>query len=107
MIVVNAIIETTEENIKRWKDGIATIEQASRAESGCIDYTWSIELNNPSILRATEKWKTIEDLALHFKTPHIFNFQEMVSEDPPKITAYFYEVKEVPPPGNDLSLLDN
>ncbi len=106
MIVVNAIIETSEENIDLWKEGITAIENASRKESGCIDYTWSVELNSSNTLRATEKWKSMDDLALHFQTPHIFAFQEMVSEDPPKITASFYEVKEVPPPGSDLTLLN-
>ncbi|MDG2060470.1 MAG: putative quinol monooxygenase [SAR86 cluster bacterium] len=107
MIVVNAIIETNQENINKWKDRIIKLQELSRVETGCIDYTWSVELGDPDILRATEKWNSIEDLALHFQTPHVASFQEMVSESPPKITAYFYEAEEVDPPSNDLSLLDN
>ena len=63
-------------------------------------------MNNPNVLRATEKWESIKDLALHFQTSHIFAFQKMVSEDPPEITAFFYEATEVEPPSSDLSLLD-
>ena len=106
MIVVNAIIESNQENINKWKERIISLQKASRAENGCIDYTWSAELDNPDILRATEKWDSIEDLALHFQTSHVASFQEMVSESPPKITAYFYEAIEVDPPSNDLLLLD-
>ena len=106
MIVVNAIIESNQENINKWKERIISLQKASRAENGCIDYTWSTELDNPDILRATEKWDSIEDLALHFQTSHVASFQEMVSESPPKITAYFYEAIEVDPPSNDLLLSD-
>ena len=56
MIVVNAVIESTEENIAGMKTAIAVMEEKSRAESGCIDYTFAVELNRPSVLRITEKW---------------------------------------------------
>ncbi len=46
MIVVNAIIDTTAENIANMKEAIAVMEEKSRAEAGCHDYTFSIELNN-------------------------------------------------------------
>ena len=38
MIVVNAVIETTEDNIAALKQAIQVMEEKSRAESGCLDY---------------------------------------------------------------------
>ena len=40
MIVVNAIIETTPENIEAMREAIAEMEVQSRAEAGCHDYTF-------------------------------------------------------------------
>ena len=47
MIVVNAIIETTPESIEAMREAIAEMETKSRAEAGCHDYTFSVELNDP------------------------------------------------------------
>ena len=39
MIVVNAVIESSEEDIRMLKTAIADMEAASRQEAGCFDYT--------------------------------------------------------------------
>jgi len=99
MIVVNAVITATEQNIAAMKEAIATMEKASRAEAGCHDYTFSVELNNPKVLRITEKWETMDDLKAHFAMPHMADFQAAMAANPPEaVEAKFYEVTEVAPP---------
>ena len=70
MIVVNVLIESSAADIASVKDAIAVMEVASRAEEGCEDYTFSVELNNPNKLRVTEKWSSAEALVAHFNVPH-------------------------------------
>ena len=55
MIVVNAVVTSKPEDIAALQSAIHTMEAASREESGCNDYTFSVELNNPNRLRITEK----------------------------------------------------
>ena len=99
MIVVNAVITATADTIAALKDAIATMETASRAEPGCHDYTFSVELNNPDVLRITEKWASMEDLQAHFAMPHMADFQAAMAANPPQaVEAKFYEVTEVTPP---------
>ena len=99
MIVVNAIIESTEESIAGMKEAIAVMEEKSRAESGCIDYTFSVELNRPSVLRITEKWVDQAALQAHFDEPHMADFQAAMAAHPPKsVTASFYEASEIDMP---------
>ena len=74
MIVVNAVIEADAASIDAMRDAIATMEAASRAEEGCHDYTFSVELNNPNIMRITEKWASMDALAAHFTMPHMAAF---------------------------------
>ncbi|MEM7002137.1 MAG: putative quinol monooxygenase [Pseudomonadota bacterium] len=100
MIVVNAIIKATAANIDAMRDAIATMEAASRTEAGCQDYTFSVELNNPNVLRITEKWDSMDDLGAHFGMPHMAEFQAAMAANPPEsVEAKFYEVTEVGPPG--------
>ena len=100
MIVVNAVIESTAEHIAKMQSAIADMETASRAEAGCEDYTFSVELNNADVLRITEKWSTMDALVAHFSAPHMTSFQAAMAAYPPKsVTATFYEATEVAPPG--------
>ena len=100
MIVVNVAIESSESDITALKPAIAAMEQASRTEEGCDDYTFSIELNNPNMLRITERWQSMEALETHFKAPHMAEFQAAIAQHAPKSSqAYFYDASEVSPPG--------
>ncbi|MFK7976547.1 MAG: putative quinol monooxygenase [Halioglobus sp.] len=100
MIVVNAIVQSAEEDIAALKSAIATMEQASRAEDGCLDYTFSVELNDPTVLRITEKWDKLDSLMAHMQVPHMAAFQEAMGGNPPKsLDVKFYEVQEIQPFG--------
>ena len=100
MIVVNARIEATQETISALKQAILTMEQASQAETGCEDYTFSVELGNTNVLRITEKWDSMDALQAHFATPHMAEFQAAMAAHPPKdASVNFYEATQVPGPG--------
>ena len=100
MIVVNARIEADEATIAVLTDAISVMEAASRAEEGCDDYTFSVELNNPNVIRVTERWASMEALGAHFATPHMADFQAAMAANPPSaVDAKFYEATEVTPPG--------
>jgi quinol monooxygenase YgiN len=98
MIVVNAVIESTVDDIAALKEAIAAMETASRAEDGCQDYTFSVELNNPGVIRITEKWNSVDDLKTHFGEPHMATFQAAMADNAPaSLDVKFYEVKEIQP----------
>ena len=98
MIVVNAVIISTPGDIVALQEAINTMEIASRAEAGCDDYTFSVELNNPGTVRITEKWHTVEALMEHMNTPHMTAFQHAMGAHPPSsMDVKFYEVTEIQP----------
>ena len=98
MIVVNAIVKTTPETIVALRGAISSMEAASREESGCLDYTFSVELNDSSTLRITEKWVTLDDLLAHFQTPHMAEFQAVMGSNPPEsMDVKVYEANEIDP----------
>jgi quinol monooxygenase YgiN len=98
MIVVNAVVTSKPEDIAALQSAIHTMEAASREESGCSDYTFSVELNNPNKLRITEKWLSLEALKAHMATPHMADFQAAMGAHPPaSLEVTFYEVTEIQP----------
>ncbi len=99
MIVVNAILESTEEHVEALKSAIADMERHSRAEAGCLDYVFSVELGRPHVLRVTESWESMEALSAHFQQPHMAAFREAMQRHPPTAsTAHFYDATELPSP---------
>ncbi len=99
MIVVNVIVETSVENIATMQAAVAEMEAASRAEAGCADYTFCVELNDPNRLRIVENWVDIAALTEHFRTPHMAAFNAVMAENPPaNVDVKCYEVKEIPLP---------
>lgn len=44
---------------------------ASRAENGCIDYTYALDVLDPKIIRVHERWESWAALQAHFKQPHM------------------------------------
>ena len=100
MIIINGRFQTTDENIAVLKNAIAIMEQESRVEAGCRDFTFSVELNDPNTLRITERWDNMETLQAHFESPHMAEFRQSLATLPAEgRDVHFYEVtREVPRP---------
>lgn len=98
MIVVNGTVRSTEEDIDALRGALCDMETASRAEPGCLDYTFCIELNDPTVVHVIEKWRSLEDLQAHFATPHMAQFQATMGTRPPvSMDIKVYEVTEIDP----------
>lgn len=96
MIIVNAIVETDATSLEAVRQALATMERASRAEEGCDDYTFSVELNAPNRIRITERWQSEAALTAHFSSAHMAEFQQAIGQHPPKsMDLHFYEAREI------------
>ncbi len=103
MIVVNAKMHTNEENFQIIKTAVKKLEIKTRQENGCIDYGFSVELHNKSVIRITELWEDLKSLKDHLKTKHIEIFlSEIAAGDPPKTDAHFFEASSILYPDGDL-----
>ena len=99
MIVVNGIIRTSADAIAATAAALSKMEQASQAEEGCFDYTFSIEVSDPHVIRLTERWASIEDLKKHFSEPHMAEFQAAMAAHPPSsVEVKFYAAQEIDRP---------
>jgi quinol monooxygenase YgiN len=45
--------------------------EATRAETGCIDYAYAEDVLEPGLVRVRKKWETREALAAHFDAAHM------------------------------------
>lgn len=80
MIIVMGEIRIAEGAIEPVKGAIATMEAESLKEPGCEAYSFSTCISDPTLMRITERWQSMEDLAAHFTLPHMAEFQAALSQ---------------------------
>ncbi len=70
MIIVTGIIEVSSpEEIERVRTVLIRRAEKSRADEGCLDYVFSIAVDNPREIRLFEVWESEELLNAHLLVP--------------------------------------
>lgn len=54
---------------------MARMMTASRAEDGCIQYSYAEDLLDPGLIHVIEKWRDRETLAAHSMAPHLHEWR--------------------------------
>lgn len=71
MIVIEGTVRIPPENLERARPVMEQMIRASRAEPGCIDYAYSVDVLDPGLIRITERWTSREALQAHFAAAHM------------------------------------
>ncbi|MFN2100221.1 putative quinol monooxygenase [Altererythrobacter sp. MF3-039] len=64
-------------------EALVTMVRTSRAEDGCLDYTFAQDFADPDTLIVFERWRDAEALAAHGKSAHMAEFQKVMAANPP------------------------
>ncbi len=49
---------------------------SSRAEPGCLEYAYALDVMDATLIRVTEKWESREALEAHFQSPHVTEWRK-------------------------------
>jgi len=74
MVVVMGTAKLAPGDIERLGPEIAAMLDATRAEEGCVFYTFSRDIADPDLLRISERWRDRTALDAHFATAHMATF---------------------------------
>ena len=81
MIIVEGHVRTESAgDFERVRSAAAAQIAASKAEGGCIDYTYAIDVLDPQIMRVLERWQSWQALETHFKAPHMDAWRAALSD---------------------------
>jgi len=58
-------------------------------EDGCVSYTFSADLSDPTLFHLFEEWESDEHLQAHFVAPHMAEFQQKLAEIGPVERSIF------------------
>lgn len=100
MIQINGTITMGENFNEEAIAAVVAMMQASRAEDGCLDYTFARDLADPNTLVLFERWRDREALAAHGASAHMAEFQKVLAANPPEARELrIYETDEGLPLG--------
>ncbi|MER0236882.1 putative quinol monooxygenase [Fulvimarina sp. MAC8] len=71
MIIVSGILKLTPEDLARVRSAAQAVIAATRAEPGCLVYSFADDLMEPGLVRIYEEWESREDLSRHGKSDHV------------------------------------
>ncbi|MEX1250392.1 MAG: putative quinol monooxygenase [Hyphomonas sp.] len=71
MIVIEGTVRIPPENLEAARPVMKQMIRASRAEPGCIDYAYAVDVLDPGLVRVTERWETRAALTAHFAAAHM------------------------------------
>ncbi len=71
MIVIEGTVRIPLARLDAARPVMEQMIRASRAEAGCLDYAYSVDVLDPGLIRVSERWESREALAAHFETAHM------------------------------------
>ena len=71
MIVVVGQFRLPASRMDEARPVMAKVMLATRAEAGCIEYNYAVDVLDPGLIRVSELWQSRAQLAAHMQTPHM------------------------------------
>jgi quinol monooxygenase YgiN len=71
MIIVAGTVRVEPSRIETARAAMEKMITASRAEDGCIDYSYAVDVLDPHIVHVFEAWRDRDALQRHFGMPHL------------------------------------
>ena len=70
-LIIAGTVRIPPGNVDRFRPHMLAMMTASRAEAGCHEYAYALDVSDPGLIRIFESWESRAHLDAHFKTPHM------------------------------------
>lgn len=75
MLVIIGTIRLPAHRLDEARPAMQTMVSASRAEPGCLEYSYAQDVLDAGLIRVTEVWSDRAALEAHFRSPHIADWR--------------------------------
>ena len=76
MVVIGGTIRIDPANLDKAVVAAKKMMTETKKEPGCVEYNFSLDLEDKSLVWLFEEWETEEALIKHFETPHMAEFMQ-------------------------------
>ena len=71
MLLIIGTVRLPEELFEAARPAMEAMISASRAEAGCLEYSYAVDVLDAGLIHVKERWADREALDRHFKSAHI------------------------------------
>ena len=79
-LIIAGTVRVPPENLERFRPHMQAMLAASRAEDGCLTYSYAIDVQDPGLIRVFEIWRDQAAIDAHFKAPHMATWRAANAE---------------------------
>jgi quinol monooxygenase YgiN len=70
-LLIAGTVRVPPENLEAFRPHMQRMLEASRAEDGCVTYSYALDVAEPGLVRVFEVWRDEAAFQAHTRTPHI------------------------------------
>lgn len=74
MVVVMGTARFGEGELARMRDAMRAQLKATRAEEGCLHYSFAVDVLDENLMHIAERWRDQAAIDAHFRSPHMAAF---------------------------------
>ncbi|MBA4779814.1 MAG: hypothetical protein A2792_01650 [Sphingomonadales bacterium RIFCSPHIGHO2_01_FULL_65_20] len=74
MLIIEGWLQFAPGEIDKFAEAARQMVEATRQEEGCLHYAFARDMNDPDIIRISERWVDEAALEAHFASPHMAAF---------------------------------
>lgn len=71
MLLIAGTIRLPADRLAAARPAMRAMVEASRAEPGCLDYSYAEDVLDPGLIHVAERWQDRAALERHFTMPHL------------------------------------
>ena len=71
MVIIAGTLRVPSDQLAAFKPHMEKMLLASRAEDGCITYSYAVDVQDPGLVRVFEAWRDQAAIDAHFQAPHL------------------------------------
>jgi quinol monooxygenase YgiN len=70
MLMIVGTVRIPADKLAAARQPMATVIEASRAEAGCLEYSYGEDVLDPGLIHVLERWQDWDAFRAHGKAPH-------------------------------------
>lgn len=79
-VVVAGTFRVSADRFEDLRPHLEAVIVATRAEVGCLAYSYARDVEDPELVRVFERWRDQAALDAHFQTPHMLAWRRVRAE---------------------------
>jgi len=79
-LIIAGTVRVPPQNLPALKPHMLAMLAASRAEDGCLTYSYGEDVAEPGLIRVFETWRDQAAIEAHFKAPHMAAWRAACAE---------------------------